>query len=217
MVGSSKILTVSYGTYSVTAEGFEDPLGVVKETTQFIRGVVNQDPLFGAEPPQIGSEMIEDYIQSRFAAPPEARLTFNAPAASTGALAAALAAGPARHSHAPVPAVSPALPDDDTIEAAARAAEMEEAEAATPAVQEPLQSPAAMPVEDALAADALYEDAAQDVVAPSRSDPQSVAAKLARMPLGRVRPGRGGCSGRRAGRLRGFRTGARRQPGNARG
>ena len=51
MVSSSKILTVSYGTFSCTAEGFDDPLGVVKDTTHFFRGVVH-DLYFPVLPPK---------------------------------------------------------------------------------------------------------------------------------------------------------------------
>ncbi|MGR3393875.1 MULTISPECIES: hypothetical protein [Rhodobacterales] len=99
MVSSSKILTVSYGTFSCTAEGFEDPLGVVKETTHFFRGVIREDRFFGAEPPQFDPDMAAELLQSQLKSEMgEGSLTLRSPfsggAASAGALSAALAAGP---------------------------------------------------------------------------------------------------------------------------
>lgn len=68
MVSSSKILTVSYGTFSCTVEGFEDPLAVVKETTQFFRSVVQDDRFFGAEPPQLDSDLAEELFRQQVSA-----------------------------------------------------------------------------------------------------------------------------------------------------
>ena len=119
MASSSKILTVSYGTFSCTAEGFDDPLEVVKETTQFFRGVVGEDRFFGAEPPQFDPELASEYLRDRLAdsggtlsigSPPRVM----AAAASAGAMAAAFDSGP-RH----VTPSAQMLPDDDTIEATA--------------------------------------------------------------------------------------------------
>ncbi|WP_157772651.1 hypothetical protein [Pseudoponticoccus marisrubri] len=129
MVSSSKILTVSYGTFSCTAEGFEDPLAVMKETTHFFRHVVNEDRFFGAEPPQFDAELASEMLRDRLAAEEsDARLSFGVPgataASSSGALAAALEAGPARP-RAEEPARD--LPDDDVLDAAAQAAALEEA------------------------------------------------------------------------------------------
>ncbi len=68
MVSSTKILTVSYGTFSCTAEGFEDPLGVVKQTTQFFHGVVQEDRFFGAEPPRVDSELAGELLRNQISA-----------------------------------------------------------------------------------------------------------------------------------------------------
>ncbi|MFZ7089445.1 hypothetical protein [Primorskyibacter sp. 2E233] len=141
MVSSSKILTVSYGTFSCTAEGFEDPLAVVKETTHFFRGVVGEDRFFGAEPPQFDAELAGELMRQQIAAEShDGKLTLRpalaAGAISSGAMAAALSAGPAR---------AASLPDDDTIEAAAAKAEAKAAEAEAQAQAEA----------DAVAADAI--------------------------------------------------------------
>lgn len=116
MVSSSKILTVSYGTFSCTAEGFDDPLAVVKDTTQFFRGVVGEDRFFGAEPPQFDPELATELMREQLGTTHGAgTVSLGRPgAASSGAMSAALSAGPAR-----TRAEAPALPDDDTIEATA--------------------------------------------------------------------------------------------------
>ncbi|MEQ5870194.1 hypothetical protein J4E08_09810 [Sagittula sp. NFXS13] len=140
MVSSSKILTVSYGTFSCTAEGFEDPLAVVKETTHFFRGVVGNDRFFGAEPPQFDSEMATEMMRAQLAQSSEhgeGKLTLGSPikAASSSALSAALAAGPTRRAADPEPPTD-TLPDDDTIEATAVLTEipLDTAEAPLPEV-----------------------------------------------------------------------------------
>lgn len=119
MVSSSKILTVSYGTFSCTAEGFDDPLEVVKETTHFFRGVVGEDRFFGAEPPQVDPDLASEYLRDRMA-DGRGHLSIGSPprvmaaAASAGAMAAAMS-GPAARTQP----VDDALPDDDTIDATA--------------------------------------------------------------------------------------------------
>ncbi|MBP0481216.1 hypothetical protein [Sagittula salina] len=125
MVSSSKILTVSYGTFSCTAEGFEDPLAVVKETTHFFRSVVSNDRFFGAEPPQFDADLATEMMRNHLARTQgdEGKLTLGTGkpnAASSGALAAALAAGPGRAGENTMAGeTSDLLPDDDTIEATA--------------------------------------------------------------------------------------------------
>lgn len=68
MAASTKILTVSYGTFSCTAEGFEDPLDAVRDTTQFFRGVVREDRFFGAEPPKYDPELAGEMLRRQISA-----------------------------------------------------------------------------------------------------------------------------------------------------
>ncbi|GGB04308.1 hypothetical protein [Allosediminivita pacifica] len=61
MVSSTKTLTVSYGTFSCTAAGFEDPLAVVKEAAAFFHGLVQEDSFFGSEPARLDGALIESF------------------------------------------------------------------------------------------------------------------------------------------------------------
>ena len=145
MVSSSKILTVSYGTFSCTAEGFEDPLGVVKDTTHFFRGIVHEDRFFGAEPPQFDPELAAQLLQAQLASEPgEGALTLQNPyrggGASPGALSAALSAGPVTVRKAPQAEQAP-------VEEAEIAAERGD----EPASVEPEAKPTATPHQETIA------------------------------------------------------------------
>lgn len=164
MVSSSKILTVSYGTFSCTAEGFDDPMEVVKETTHFFRGVVGEDRFFGAEPPQFDPELATEYLRDRMAdtggtlslgSPPRVM----AAAASAGAMAAAMSTPAAR--------AADHLPDDDTIEA-------------TAVLTETL-APDARDLDHEAVLDDLVPDGPEVAPAPPASAPDGIAAKLDRI------------------------------------
>ena len=187
MASSSKILTVSYGTFSCTAEGFEDPLAVVKDTTHFFRGVVREDRFFGAEPPQFDPELAADLMQAQIRAETDGgSLTLRGPLAAGGAssaqaLSAALAAGPTIQRAAPrmpEPAVAEAeLADDaDGAEEAARQSALDaQMQAALAQAERRAAELAAEEAAEALAASAAARAAAEQAAPESRplvlSDP----------------------------------------------
>lgn len=157
MIGASKILTVSYGTFSCTLEGFDEPFNTMKAIAEYFRDLAAEDRYFGAEPPTPDAAMLHRIAEREIQRRVEAKIQDNGVILRAGDAETAALAAPQ-----PAPSVSPApLADASGETVAARLSRLRASQAAA----------AALPIaeEPALAEPAPFETTGFETAEPEAS------------------------------------------------